>query len=1014
MAENINIENVGGLRGVASEATLLNLVDAVRKMNANDPANANSAARKTQDLYTKAIKESTTGQKAYTSALGDATSKLQDFGEELLIGGDRLSDFANTLFGSNSLLTRFVGYVDGVIDNFRTLSSVGATFGNSMFEMITVSADAAMTLDGFVQMIRQNSDALARFGGNVTSGARFIADFSRDIRLGIGRDFFAMGMTIEDINEGLIGYLDLETMRGRRNLRNDANLQASAANYIQQLDLLTRLTGKQREALMETQLALQTDAKLRNNINRVAARLGEEAANELRNIYTFQRETLPGFHDALMDLSDGVAQSDLGRALESVAPGITRFSQAVANGEISQEEYVRRMQTEFGPRLQQFAGTLDGATLDVYRSRGGFYGALASLADGAYEFSNIMNLDLEEARRDQARQNRINQTLGRFEQGIIALRKFLFDKFINSAFATKLGEFGNYLIDLFDENSSSGFGAASRTFDRFFNMLFGENGYLTRALDWLADFVRTGRLGTALESMATAIGSVVEWFGQFIENIGTEGFFEAISIEFRRLMDFLFGERENQPGGTGGTTAPGARRGGFLDGILASITEAFNELFRSDDPNNPFNQLWSYFETKFTEWSDSLFAEETGLVPRLWAYIETKFNEWTDTLFAEGEQPGLFTRAWSYIETKFNEWSTSLFAEGENPGIFTRAWSYIETKFNEWSDSLFAEGENPGLLTRLWSYIENKWDGFVDGLFTQEGAATRMWAWLEEKWNGFVANLFSNDETSLWTRFTTALNAYIFGDEEQGTESLWARFKNMVGLPEQRPNESLFDYFKRLIFGESTDENTSIIDRIVDMLDSALARIFAGPAFQMMLFDIMSNAELMISRVLNNVIGMRGTFDDRIAELTRQRSDLASAREVIANREGLFTDSDIEANRGVIADMLGIPGFANGTNGFRNFGNGSLAMLHNTEAVVPRNSPAGELLEAFYKAVENRVTPANTVTSTPTFNQSDLGNKLDQLNSTMHQVVVLLNDSVGVQRRTMRNIHGMGTDLLRG
>lgn len=955
MAENINIENVGGLRGVASEATLLNLVDAFRKMNANDPANANSAARKTQDLYTKAIKESTTGQKAYTSALGDATSKLQDFGEELLIGGDRLSDFANTLFGSNSLLTRFVGYVDGVIDNFRTLSSVGATFGNSMFEMITVSADAAMTLDGFVQMIRQNSDALARFGGNVTSGARFIADFSRDIRLGIGRDFFAMGMTIEDINEGLIGYLDLETMRGRRNLRNDANLQASAANYIQQLDLLTRLTGKQREALMETQLALQTDAKLRNNINRVAARLGEEAANELRNIYTFQRETLPGFHDALMDLSDGVAQSDLGRALESVAPGITRFSQAVANGEISQEEYVRRMQTEFGPRLQQFAGTLDGATLDVYRSRGGFYGALASLADGAYEFSNIMNLDLEEARRDQARQNRINQTLGRFEQGIIALRKFLFDKFINSAFATKLGEFGNYLINLFDENSSSGFGAASRTFDRFFNMLFGENGYLTRALDWLADFVRSGRLGTALESMATAIGSVVEWFGQFIENIGTEGFFEAISIEFRRLMDFLFGERENQPGGTGGTTAPGARRGGFLDGILSSITEAFNELFRSDDPNNPFNQLWSYFETKFTEWSDSLFAEETGLVPRLWAYIETKFNEWSDTLFAEGE--------------------------------------------------------NPGLLTRLWSYVENKWDGFVDGLFAQDGAATRMWTWLEEKWNGFVENLFSNDETSLWTRFTTALNAYIFGDEEQGTESLWARFKSMVGLPEQRPNENLFDYFKRLVFGETTDENTSIIDRIVNMLDNALGRIFAGPAFQLMLMDIMGNAELMISRVLNNVIGMRGTFDERIQQLETQRGNIVGAREIL-NDPNARPQDVLQAEE--VLRQLGIPGFANGTNGFRNFGNGSLAMLHNTEAVVPRNSPAGELLDAFYKAVENRTTASNTTTRTPTFNQSDLGNKLDQLNTTMQQVVVLLNDSVGVQRRTMRNIHGMGTDLLRG
>lgn len=929
MVENVNIENVGGIRGVASEATLLNLVDAIRRSNANDPASANSAARKAQDLYVKSIKASTESQKDYTSAVSDAASKLKDFSEELLIGGDRLSDFADSMFGSTSVLSRFVGFVDNVIDNFRSLSSVGASFGNSMFEMISVSADAAMTLDGFVQMIRQNSDALARFGGNVSSGARFIAEFSRDVRLGIGRDFFAMGMTIEDINEGLIGFLDLETMRGRRNLRNDANLQNSADNYIRQLDLLTRLTGRQRSALMETQLALQTDAKLRNNINRVAARLGEEAANELRNIYTFQRETLPGFHDALMDLSDGVAQSDIGRALESVAPGITRFSQAVANGEISQEEYVRRMQTQFGPQLEQFASTLDGATIDVFRARGGFVGALAQLADGASEFSNIMNIDLEEARRDQRRQNRINQTLGQFEQGIIALRKFLFDRFIDSPFARKLGEFGEYLIDLFDENSSSGFGAASRTFDRFFNMLFGDNGYLTRALDWLADFVRSGRLGTALESMATAVGAVTDWFAQFIENIGTEGFFEAIAIEFRRIMNFLFGERSTLPGDE--TESPtGPRAGGAVAGILATVTQAFTDLFNSEDPNNPFNQIWNFFETRFNTWSAALFAEgeNPGLLTQIWNYIETKFNEWSNTLFAEGDNPGLFSRAWNFIETKFNEWTEGLFAEGDEPGLFSRIWNFVETKFNEWSDTLFAAGENPGLLNRIWNFFTDKWNNFLDTV-----------------------------------------------------------------LGPDNPNS-----------------RTSVVDRIVNMLENALSRIFSGPAFQLMLMDIMGNAELMISRVLNRVIGMRGDFDERIAELEQQRENIAAAREIINNPESRPQDV-MQAEE--VLRMLGVPGFAEGTNGFRNFGRqGSLAVLHNTEAVVPRNTPAGDVLDAFYKAQENRNT--RTTTSSTSFSQSDLGNKLDQLNNTMQQVVVLMNSSVGVQRRTMRNIHGLGTDLLRG
>jgi hypothetical protein len=1000
VADNVNIENVGGLRGVASEATLLNLVDAFRRMNPNDPANANSAAKKAQDLYTRSIKDSTASQKDYTSALDGATSKLKDFSEELLIGGDRLSDFANSMFGSTSVLTRFVGYVDGVIDNFRTLSSVGATFGNSMFEMISVSADAAMTLDGFVALVRQNSDALARFGGNVSSGARFIAEFSRDIRLGIGRDFFSMGLTIEDINEGLVGFLDLETMRGRRNLRNDANLQASAANYISQLDLLTRLTGRQRSALMETQQALQTDAKIRNNINRVAARLGDEAANELRNIYTFQRETLPGFHDALMDLSDGVAQSDIGRALESAAPGITRFSMAVANGEISQEEYVRRMQSEFGPRLQQFAGTLDGATLDIYRSRGGFFGALAQIADGSYEFANLMNINVEEAEQEQRRRNRITNTLGQFEQGIIALRKFLFDKFINSAFAVKLGEFGTTLIRLFDENSPDGLGAAGRLFNNFFDTLFGTEGYLTRALDWLANFIEDGRLGTALESMATAVGAVTAWFAQFIENIGTQGFFEAIAIEFRRFMDFMFGERGPGEAGEEGT---GPRAGGFAAGILQSLTDAFNEVFNSDDPNNPFNRIWSFFETNFNTWTESLFAEgtEPGLLTRIWNFIVTKFNEWTDSLFANIPSTPLGDPA---ADVEMDD-----AAGTPQPGLLARLWAWVEENWNLFVDNLFTQD---GALTRMWSWVEEKWEEFVGNLFTQDGALTTLWTWVEEKWEEFVDNIFSNDTTSLWNRFTTALNTYIFGNEETGDLPLWQRFSNAVGLPPQLPNESLFDYFRRIVFGENPDNEGTIIDTIVDMLDQALGRIFAGASFQLMLTDIMGQAELMISRVLNNVIGMRGNFDERIEQLERQREDIAAARQIMANEEGIYTAQDIEQARETLR-ALGIPGFANGTNGFRNFGSqGSLAVLHNTEAVVPRNSPAGEMLDAFYRAQENRT--VSTATNAPTFNQSDLGNKLDQLNSTMQQVVLLLNDSVGVQRRTMRNIHGMGTDLLRG
>ena len=262
--------------GVAQETTLKALVKALG--GTTGMASVAQATGKTakemktvgsylEDL-SEDLEETSTGLNKYAKLQNTinigvtlATGKLNSLGSTVKYATAQMGTLGQSVgYAASTLLDALAENVDF----YRQLSTVGATAGQSISDLRRVSGLTGLTMGQLTQAVAAAQGNLALLGG--TAGQGFQRFSQALIELSQGETFeklTGLGFTMDRIAEGAGEYLEIQTQLGRTQTMTSRELASGADEYLTHLDLLTRLTGKNRDMLAQEMKQNAADSRLK-------------------------------------------------------------------------------------------------------------------------------------------------------------------------------------------------------------------------------------------------------------------------------------------------------------------------------------------------------------------------------------------------------------------------------------------------------------------------------------------------------------------------------------------------------------------------------------------------------------------------------------------------------------------------------------------------------------------------------------------------------------------------------
>ena len=269
--------------------------------------------------HAAALLQGETSLSAHADIVGKNIEGLTKNNKFLKFFGDSASGAAN--------------YLIGTYNTYKNLSASGASLNGDLVDLRITAANTRMNLDEFADVVTNNASQLSALGAGVSGGTKAFANMSKAFfDSGASEEMFALGISAKEQNELLLEQMTINRRRNRTDQMSQGDLIRSTQAYVAELDVIAKLTGKNRKEMQEDSKARMRDGATQAKL-RLLERQGITNAAETYKMMDASAAKLgPGFQDLLKDyVQMGVPLTDATKKLAASSPEAARLLSEAAN-----------------------------------------------------------------------------------------------------------------------------------------------------------------------------------------------------------------------------------------------------------------------------------------------------------------------------------------------------------------------------------------------------------------------------------------------------------------------------------------------------------------------------------------------------------------------------------------------------------------------------------------------------------------------------------------------------------